>query len=47
VVVGQVLNVMMNLLALAIALVVTLGLVMSDGARRYPWNRPRTTGAGR
>lgn len=47
VVAGQVVNVMLNLLALAIALVVTLGLVSDDGARRYPWNRPRTPGAGR
>jgi hypothetical protein len=47
VVAGQVLNVMLNLLALAIALVVTLGLVVTDSARRYPWNRPRATGAGR
>jgi len=47
VVAGQVINVMMNLLALAIGLVVTLGLSMGDGTRRYPWSRPRTVGAGR
>jgi hypothetical protein len=47
VVAGQVVNVMMNLLAFAIGLVLTLGLSMGDGARRYPWNRPRTAGAGR
>src|SRR4051794_6149519 len=41
VVAGQVINVMMNLLALAIGLVVTLGLSMGDGTRRYPWSRPR------
>jgi Gpi18-like mannosyltransferase len=47
VVAGQVLNVMLNLLAFAIALVITLGLVMGDGGRRYPWIRSRTAGAGR
>jgi hypothetical protein len=43
---AQVLNVMMNLLAFAMALVITLGLI-HDGPRRYPWVRSRTSGAGR
>jgi hypothetical protein len=47
VVAGQVVNVMMNLLALAIALVVTLRLVIGTGAGRYPWSRSRTAGVGR
>jgi hypothetical protein len=47
VVAGQVLNVMMNLLAFAVALVVTLGLVMRNGSRRYPWDRSRSSGGGR
>jgi hypothetical protein len=51
VVAGQVVNVVLNLLAFAIALVVSLGLVTGDGGRRYrwarPWTRSRTAGAGR
>jgi Gpi18-like mannosyltransferase len=47
IVAGQVINVVMNLLAFAIALVITLGLVVRDGGRRYSWIRARTGGGGR
>jgi dolichyl-phosphate-mannose-protein mannosyltransferase len=47
VVAGQVVNVVMNLLAFAIALVVTLGLTRRDEPRHYPGDRPRAAGGGR
>ena len=47
VVAGQIVNVVMNLLAFAIALVVTLGLVRRHEPRHYPADRSRTTGVGR
>jgi hypothetical protein len=47
VVAGQVLNVMMNLLAFAIALVLTLGLVPRGEPRPFAGDRSRAAGAGR
>jgi Gpi18-like mannosyltransferase len=47
VVAGQVLNVMMNLLAFAIALVLTLGLTARGLPRHFPGDRSRTAGVGR
>lgn len=47
VVAGQVINVVMNLLAFAIALVVTLGLVRREEPRPYSADRSRTIGVGR
>ena len=47
VVAGQVVNVVMNLLAFAIALVVTLGLVRREEPRHYPVDRSRAAGGGR
>jgi hypothetical protein len=47
VVAGQVVNVVMNLLAFAIALVVTLGLIRREEPRHYAGERPRGAGGGR
>ena len=47
IVAGQVVNVVMNLLAFAIALVVTLGLVRREEPRPYPPDRSRAPGVGR
>jgi dolichyl-phosphate-mannose-protein mannosyltransferase len=44
---GQVLNVGMNLLAFALALVMTLGLVRRSEQRNYPGDRSRAAGVGR
>ena len=44
---GQIVNVVMNLLAFAMALVVTLGLIRREEPRQYPGDRARGAGAGR
>jgi dolichyl-phosphate-mannose-protein mannosyltransferase len=47
VVAGQVVNVVMNLMAFAIALVVTLGLIRRAEPRHFPGDRGRGSGVGR
>ena len=47
VVAGQIINVVMNLIAFAIALVVALGLIRRAEPRHYPGDRARAIGAGR
>jgi dolichyl-phosphate-mannose-protein mannosyltransferase len=47
VVAGQIVNVVMNLIAFAIALVVALGLIRREEPRHYPGDRTRGIGAGR
>jgi dolichyl-phosphate-mannose-protein mannosyltransferase len=47
VVAGQVLNVIINLLAFAVALVLTLGLIARGAPRQYPGDRSRAAGVGR
>jgi Gpi18-like mannosyltransferase len=44
---GQVLNVLMNLLTFAVALVITLGLIRRAGPPNYPGDRSRAVGVGR
>jgi hypothetical protein len=47
VVAGQIINVVMNLIAFAIALAVALGLIRREEPRHYPGDRARGNGAGR
>jgi hypothetical protein len=44
---GQIINVVMNLLAFALALAVALGLVRRQEPRHFPGDRARGIGVGR